>query len=206
MSWWLLLVIVGFAVVLVWLALTVVLLVAGRREEAWAFAGFIPDCPVLTGRLMSDPRVPRRRKLLLAGLVGYLTLPFDLVPDFIPVAGQLDDVLVVGLVLRRFLRSGGEELVRQLPCGYPRRMIRVSARPVRKIAPREMPFWSIEITETSVPSGERLVAVPGPTDFGPCPLEPIERTWLSTPCERVKKIVCPSGRHSGPPSTANWPG
>jgi hypothetical protein len=57
------------AVALVWLALVVVLLVAGRREEARALAGFIPDCLVLTARLMSDPRVPRRRKLLLAGLV-----------------------------------------------------------------------------------------------------------------------------------------
>jgi uncharacterized membrane protein YkvA (DUF1232 family) len=68
---------------------------------------------VLVGRLLADSRVPRRRKLILAGLIGYLALPFDLVPDFIPVAGQLDDVLVVGLVLRRFLRSGGEQLVRE---------------------------------------------------------------------------------------------
>jgi uncharacterized membrane protein YkvA (DUF1232 family) len=52
-------------------------------------------------------------KLLLAVLVGYLELPFDLVPDFIPVAGQLDDVLVVALVLRRFLRSGREPLIRE---------------------------------------------------------------------------------------------
>jgi uncharacterized membrane protein YkvA (DUF1232 family) len=112
-NWWLWLVVVLGAVVLLWLALVVVLLVAGRRDEARALAGFIPDCLVLIARLMSDPSVPRRWKLLLAGLVGYLALPFDLVPDFIPVAGQLDDVLVVGLVLRRFLRSGGEQLVRQ---------------------------------------------------------------------------------------------
>jgi uncharacterized membrane protein YkvA (DUF1232 family) len=112
-NWWLWLVVVLGAVVLLWLALVVVLLVAGRRDEARALAGFIPDCLILIARLMSDPSVPRRWKLLLAGLVGYLALPFDLVPDFIPVAGQLDDVLVVGLVLRRFLRSGGEQLVRQ---------------------------------------------------------------------------------------------
>jgi uncharacterized membrane protein YkvA (DUF1232 family) len=112
-SWWLWLVFTGVAVALLWVALIVVLLVGGRRKEARALAGFIPDCLVLIARLMSDPRVPRRRKLMLACLVGYLALPFDFVPDFIPVAGQLDDALLVGLILRWFLRSGGEQLVRQ---------------------------------------------------------------------------------------------
>src|SRR5919201_461811 len=112
-SWWLWPVVAAIAVAVLWLALVLGLLIAGRRAEARALAGFIPDCLVLIGRLLSDPRVPRRQKLLLTGLVGYLALPFDLVPDFIPVAGQLDDALVVGLVLRRFLRSGGEQLIRQ---------------------------------------------------------------------------------------------
>ena len=40
-------------------------------------------------------------------LIGYLALPFDLAPDFIPVAGQLDDAILVALVLRSVLRSGG---------------------------------------------------------------------------------------------------
>ena len=96
-----------------WLALVVALLLAGRRQEARALVGFIPDCLVLVARLMADHRVSRRQKLLLVALTGYLALPFDLVPDFIPVAGQLDDVLVVAFVLRRFLRSGGDELVRE---------------------------------------------------------------------------------------------
>jgi uncharacterized membrane protein YkvA (DUF1232 family) len=85
----------------------VALIVAGRRVAARAFAGFIPDCVVLVRRLLGDPGVPRRHKLLLGALVGYLALPFDLVPDFIPVAGQLDDAIVVALVLRAVLRAGG---------------------------------------------------------------------------------------------------
>src|SRR6185295_14360658 len=94
-----------------WAAFVAVLLLAGRREDARALAGFVPDCFVLVSRLARDPRVPRRRKLLLIGLAGYLALPIDLVPDFIPVAGQLDDAIVVALVLRAVLRSAGPELL-----------------------------------------------------------------------------------------------
>jgi uncharacterized membrane protein YkvA (DUF1232 family) len=90
------------------------LVAVGRREDARALATLIPDCIVLVGPLVRDPRVSRARKLLLFGLVGYLALPFDLVPDFIPVAGQLDDAIVVALVLRTLLRSGGEPVVREL--------------------------------------------------------------------------------------------
>jgi uncharacterized membrane protein YkvA (DUF1232 family) len=57
--------------------------------------------------------VPRRRKLALVLLAAYVLLPFDLVPDFIPVAGQLDDAILVALVLRALVRGGGEPLVRE---------------------------------------------------------------------------------------------
>ena len=97
----------------VWAGFVLTLFAAGRREEARALAGFIPDCVVLVHRLLRDPRVPRRRKLLLVGLLGYLALPFDLVPDFIPVAGQLDDAIILALVLRRLVHSGGDALVRE---------------------------------------------------------------------------------------------
>jgi uncharacterized membrane protein YkvA (DUF1232 family) len=114
MSWWQWL-LVSFAVVLaVYAAFVAWLVVLGRRDDARALATFIPDCIVLVTRLAREPRVPRRRKLLLVALVGYLALPFDLVPDFIPVAGQLDDAIIVALVLRSFVRSGGEDMIREL--------------------------------------------------------------------------------------------
>ena len=85
----------------------------GRGSQARALAGFVPDCILLFRGLLSDQRVPRRRKLLLVALVAYLVTPIDLVPDFIPVAGQLDDAILVALVLRMILRGTGPELVRE---------------------------------------------------------------------------------------------
>ena len=113
-QWWEWL-LISLAVVLVPYAVFVVWLVArGRREEARALATFIPDCIVLVSRLSREPRVPLRRKLLLAGVLAYLAMPFDLVPDFIPVAGQLDDAIIVALVLRHFVAAGGEPLISEL--------------------------------------------------------------------------------------------
>jgi uncharacterized membrane protein YkvA (DUF1232 family) len=109
-QWQWLLLCLGVAL-LVYAALVLALIRAGRRSDARALAGFIPDCVVLFRRLIADPRVPRSRKLLLAGLVVYLASPIDLIPDFIPVAGQLDDAIVVALVLRIVLRGSGQALV-----------------------------------------------------------------------------------------------
>jgi uncharacterized membrane protein YkvA (DUF1232 family) len=80
-------------------------------HDARAVAGFIPDCAILFQRLLRDARVPADRKLLLAASIGYLAFPFDLIPDFIPVIGLLDDALVVALVLRSVLRAAGPELL-----------------------------------------------------------------------------------------------
>jgi uncharacterized membrane protein YkvA (DUF1232 family) len=101
------------ALVLVYAGLVGTLAVIGRKAEGRALARFVPDCIVLFRRLLSDPRVSRARKLLLLALVAYLAMPFDLVPDFVPVAGQLDDAILVALVLRTVLRGAGAELVRE---------------------------------------------------------------------------------------------
>jgi uncharacterized membrane protein YkvA (DUF1232 family) len=89
------------------------LISVGRRTDAVALARFVPDCVVLFRRLLADRRVPRRRKLLLAHLLLYLVTPLDLVPDFIPVAGALDDAILIALVLRSLARGGGADLLRE---------------------------------------------------------------------------------------------
>jgi uncharacterized membrane protein YkvA (DUF1232 family) len=112
--WWAWLLLALAIAAAVYAGLVAWLVAAGRRADARALATFVPDCVVLVSRLIREPRVPRRRKLLLVALAGYLAMPFDLIPDFIPVAGQLDDALLVALVLRHVIRAGGEPLIREL--------------------------------------------------------------------------------------------
>jgi uncharacterized membrane protein YkvA (DUF1232 family) len=99
-------------VVAVYAAAVAALALVGRRGDAAALARLVPDCVVLVKRLIGDPRVPRRSRVALVLVLGYLVCPIDLVPDFIPVAGQLDDAILLALVLRHLLRASGPELVR----------------------------------------------------------------------------------------------
>jgi uncharacterized membrane protein YkvA (DUF1232 family) len=113
-------------------AFVLALMAAGRRSQARAVAGFVPDCIVLIKRLIADGRVPRSRKLPLVLLTGYLLSPIDLVPDFIPVAGQLDDAILVALALRFLTRSSGPDLVREHWPGPPeslRTVLRLAGAP-----------------------------------------------------------------------------
>jgi uncharacterized membrane protein YkvA (DUF1232 family) len=89
------------------------LIAAGRRDQARALARFIPDCVVLVSRLARDSRISRPRRAVLFLVLGYLSFPLDLVPDFLPVAGHLDDAVLLGLALRLLVHGGGAELVRE---------------------------------------------------------------------------------------------
>ena len=102
---------VVFIVLYAGFVLTLYLL--GRKQDARAWAGFIPDCIILFKRLIGDSAVPRSSKLWLGALILYLAMPIDLVPDFIPIAGQLDDAIIVALVLRQVLREAGADPIRQ---------------------------------------------------------------------------------------------
>jgi len=107
------------AVVLLYALFVAALAIVGRGAAARAVAGFVPDCVVLFRRLLGDERVPRRKKVVLAALVPYLAMPIDLVPDFIPVAGYLDDAVLVAIALRYVLRGGGVGLIEEHWPGPP---------------------------------------------------------------------------------------
>ena len=108
------------AAVALWLMLVGALFAFGRKEDARELLAFIPDCVILVRRLLGDPRVPQRTKLILISLFVYLAMPFDLIPDFIPVAGQLDDAILVAAVLAYVVRTTGREVVEDLWTGSER--------------------------------------------------------------------------------------
>lgn len=72
---------------------------------------FLPHFALLLKRLLQDPRVPRRSKLILGGTALYLFSPIDVVPDFVPGLGQLDDLVVVLLALHSILNRVDESIV-----------------------------------------------------------------------------------------------
>lgn len=95
----------------------------------------LPNFVKLSKRLLTDSRVPLRRKLLLGALVAYLVSPIDIIPDFIPGLGQMDDLLVVVLVLHGLLSSVGEEVLLEHWEGRPD-VILLIRRAVRAFASR----------------------------------------------------------------------
>jgi uncharacterized membrane protein YkvA (DUF1232 family) len=92
-------------------ALVLTLVIAGRGADARALVRLVPDCVVLFKRLLTDPRVDWWRKVLLVGVIAYVASPIDIVPDFVPIAGQLDDAILVVIAIRVLLRGSGPRLL-----------------------------------------------------------------------------------------------
>jgi uncharacterized membrane protein YkvA (DUF1232 family) len=103
---------VGFA--LAYVALLAALLAARPKGNQLGEAlRLLPDLLRLLRRLAADPNVPRAARVRLMLLLGYLAIPLDLVPDFVPVLGYADDAIIVSLVLRSVVRRAGAPLVRR---------------------------------------------------------------------------------------------
>ena len=101
------------ALVFAWVALLVALVIVrppgGLLRDA---VRILPDVLRLIRRLAADKSLPSGVRIRLWGLLAYLALPFDLIPDFIPVLGYADDAIVVTAILRSVVRRAGIEAVR----------------------------------------------------------------------------------------------
>jgi uncharacterized membrane protein YkvA (DUF1232 family) len=94
--------------------LLVALLVARPKGNLLTEAlRLLPDTLGLLRRLLRDPAVPRTVRARLWLLLAYLAVPFDLVPDFVPVLGYADDAIVVSLVLRSVVRRAGASAIQR---------------------------------------------------------------------------------------------
>src|ERR1700752_923540 len=74
---------------------------------------FVPNLVYLSGRLMVDPRVPAKERLLVGGAIVYAVLPFDLIPDMLPFVGQVDDAYLIALTLLRLMTVTEPRVVRE---------------------------------------------------------------------------------------------
>jgi uncharacterized membrane protein YkvA (DUF1232 family) len=76
------------------------------------FLLFLPNLVSLIGRLMKDGRVPSAEKALFGVALLYFIVPIDLIPDFFPFIGQVDDIYLIALTLMRLLSNTDSEVIR----------------------------------------------------------------------------------------------
>jgi uncharacterized membrane protein YkvA (DUF1232 family) len=106
--------VVGIVVVLAAWALLVIWVWRSSRSRATVVDAvrLLPDLLRLAAGLARDPATPRSCRIALAGLAVWIASPIDLIPEFVPVAGPLDDIVVAAIVLRWVGRRVGEDALR----------------------------------------------------------------------------------------------
>jgi len=127
--------------VAIWIVVAVVLVIVGRVLLARELALLVPNLVRMFGGLLRDPRVPLRAKVVVGIASLWLASPIDLIPDFVPIAGQLDDAIVAALALRFILRTTDGAVVRQHWHGDPATLERVLRMVTwgRRGSPRALP-------------------------------------------------------------------
>ena len=123
------------AVGLLILSWTILVVLARRLPPGAAkdLATVLPACATTAKRLRRDPRVPRRAKIVVALAGLWVLSPIDLIPEFIPVIGPLDDVIVVALALRYAARRVPREVLFEAWPAEPRILERlIPMRPDRQ--------------------------------------------------------------------------
>jgi uncharacterized membrane protein YkvA (DUF1232 family) len=82
----------------------------------------LPNFLRLIGGLLTDVRVSTTDKLLVAGAIGYVLLPIDFVPDFVPFIGEIDDVFLLVLALQRLIANADRSVVLEHWMGDPKQL------------------------------------------------------------------------------------
>jgi uncharacterized membrane protein YkvA (DUF1232 family) len=132
--WWPEAVLLTLGVVIALIAAWALLILLARRLPpglARDLVRLLPDCVTAIRRLRRDPRVPTRAKVAVAIAALWVLSPIDLIPEFLPVIGPLDDVVVVALALRYAARRVPREAVLEAWPGSPEMIQRLldGARP-----------------------------------------------------------------------------
>lgn len=91
----------------------------GGRQTIVSTMKELPNFLRLLGGLLTDRRVSNTDKLLVAGAFGYILLPMDLVPDFIPFLGEVDDLFLLVLALQRLIANAGRAVIEDHWMGDP---------------------------------------------------------------------------------------
>ncbi len=112
--------IAGVTVVVLWLLAVLVLIWLGRKTLARELFTLLPNLLRLFRGLLGDERVPFSSKALLLLGAAWLASPIDLIPEFLPGIGPLDDAVVAGLVLRHVVKRAGPDTVKDHWRGDPR--------------------------------------------------------------------------------------
>jgi len=107
---------IAVLIAIAWLAFVVALVILRPGTGLTATARLLPDVIRMLGEMARDPAVPRMVRLRLWLVILYLMMPFDIVPDVIPIVGYADDAILIAWVIRSTIRrSGSEALARHWP-------------------------------------------------------------------------------------------
>lgn len=102
----------------------------GAKRTVMGYIAELPRFLKLLWGLVSDPRVAVVDKLLVAGAIAYIVMPVDLIPDFIPFLGEVDDVYLLVLALRRLMQNAGRAVLLSHWTGDPAELLDLNLRKV----------------------------------------------------------------------------
>jgi uncharacterized membrane protein YkvA (DUF1232 family) len=84
---------------------------AGAKRTVTYYVRQLPKYLKLLGGLATDPRVPMLDKVLVVGAIAYIVMPVDIIPDFIPFLGEVDDLYLLILALQRLIANAGRNVL-----------------------------------------------------------------------------------------------